>query len=138
MTEEAVPSLKSKKKTALTPVFCEIEGCTWEYKIQRHRIIPGRDGGKYKAHNVIALCPNHHFLADNGILSTEELQEIVRLRYENGWPPLVESDQEQQDTTERIAGVEVGGSSSAEESSTSDGVGPPDAADGAAAGSSNQ
>lgn len=33
--------------------------------------------------NVIALCPNHHSLADDGVLEREYLSEIVRLRVSN-------------------------------------------------------
>lgn len=130
MTEESVPSLKkTKRRTALTPGFCEIEGCTWEYKIQRHRIIPGRDGGKYKALNVIALCPGHHWMADNEILSAEELLEIVEKRYRDGWPLRTDDEpsQNEQDTSERVEGAEGGGSNPAEEPPCSDGVSPPDA-----------
>jgi len=134
MTEEAVPSPK-KKKTALTPVFCEIEGCSWEYKIQRHRIVPGRDGGKYSKGNVIALCPNHHFLADNGILGIRELFEIVEKRYESGWP-LSESKNEQ-DSSERVESTEGGGGNPAEEPSRSDGISPPDATNGEGSGHAN-
>lgn len=131
MTEEAVPSPKKSKKTALTPDFCEIEGCTWEYKIQRHRIVPGRDGGKYKAGNVIALCPNHHWLADNEYLQTEELLEIVRIRYEAGWPPINEKPE---DTPEGTASTEGRGGDPAEESASGDGISAPDEADDSAAG----
>lgn len=88
------------KVRSLTPEHCEIEGCDWEHKIQRHRITPGRDGGKYKTGNVIALCPNHHWLADNDILKAEDLHEIVRCRYENGWPPVDEQSKDEPDAPE--------------------------------------
>lgn len=67
-------------KSGLTPDHCEITACFWPHKIQRHRINPGRDGGKYKLGNVIALCPNHHWMADNALLTQEQLFEIVDRR----------------------------------------------------------
>lgn len=123
----------STGKAALTPVHCEIEGCTWEYKIQRHRIVPGRDGGKYKAGNVIALCPNHHWLADNDILGTNELLEIVRSRYENGWPPVNEHSKPE-DAPEGASSDKGSGRSPAEEPARGDGVSAADAADDAPVG----
>lgn len=80
MSEESV-SRKSKREM-LTPSYCEIANCDWPYKIQRHRIRPGRDGGKYKLGNVIGLCPSHHWMADEGIFTAEYLQEIVNKRIE--------------------------------------------------------
>lgn len=91
MSEESV-SRKSKRE-ALTPSYCEIVGCGWPYKIQRHRITPGRDGGKYKLGNVIGLCPCHHWMADEGIFTAEYLQEIVNKRIElSGEPENIEPE----------------------------------------------
>jgi predicted restriction endonuclease len=53
-----------EKRAKLSPEFCEWPDCDWEHAIQRHRIEPGRNGGRYKNGNVISLCPNHHWLAD--------------------------------------------------------------------------
>jgi predicted restriction endonuclease len=69
-----------RKRASLSPTHCEIPGCDWKHQIQRHRIEPGRNGGKYRKGNVISCCPNHHWLADNGIISPETLMEIVALR----------------------------------------------------------
>jgi hypothetical protein len=69
-----------RKRDALTPHYCELPSCAYVKIFQRHRIQPGRDGGKYKLGNVIALCPNHHAEADRGWITVEELLEIVRLR----------------------------------------------------------
>jgi HNH endonuclease len=70
------------KRQALTPSRCEIPKCTYTKFFQRHRIVPGRDGGKYKGGNVIALCPNCHAEADAGLLDPNYLLEIVRIRTE--------------------------------------------------------
>lgn len=63
---------------------CEIPGCEFTTVITRHRIKPGRKGGKYIPGNVIGLCPNHHALAEVGEFSQYELFQIVlyRLRLE--------------------------------------------------------
>lgn len=71
-----------RKRAALSPDFCEIPGCEWPHPIQRHRIKPGREGGKYRKGNVISLCPNHHWLADRELqpCTTGKLLAIVERR----------------------------------------------------------
>lgn len=66
-----------RKRDLLTPHHCEIPGCGYDKIFQRHRIVPGRDGGRYKLGNVIALCPNHHGEADRGWIAVESLLAIV-------------------------------------------------------------
>lgn len=116
---------RKRKRDALTPPRCEIPGCDWLYNYQRHRIIPGRDGGKYKLGNVIGLCPNHHALADDGVLPAEYLLEIVRKRIEKSGD---------QSTTDGTASPEIVGSGTPEEYVSGDGVGPADAGNGIDAG----
>lgn len=70
-------------RSILTPHHCEIPGCEYEKFFQRHRIVPGRDGGKYKKGNVIALCPNHHAEADSDLFTQDELLAIVASRIES-------------------------------------------------------
>lgn len=74
----------SRGKRDLSPNHCEIPGCRgvpgYPGLIQRHRIIPGREKGKYKRGNVISLCPNHHALADRDLISSRELLQIVDKR----------------------------------------------------------
>lgn len=48
--------------------------------VTRHRIKPGRKGGKYILGNVIGLCPNHHAEAEVGKFTQYELFQIVQLR----------------------------------------------------------
>jgi hypothetical protein len=74
-----------KKRDALTPKYCEFPGCPYSRITQRHRIVPGRDGGKYSLGNVIALCPTHHCEADRGWIPVEFLLAIVRRRIEGKW-----------------------------------------------------
>ena len=43
--------------------------CGWDGPCDTHRIIPGKDGGKYVKGNVISICPNCHRLIHRGLLS---------------------------------------------------------------------
>jgi hypothetical protein len=72
-------------RRGLIPNYCEIPDCTFTALVTKHRIKPGRRGGKYIAGNVIGLCPNCHVLAEQGHYSQFELFQIVqkRLREEN-------------------------------------------------------
>lgn len=69
-----------QNKKDLVPLACEIPGCGYDIYITRHRIKPGRKGGKYVPGNVIGLCPNHHIEAELGFFSQYELFEIVQRR----------------------------------------------------------
>lgn len=132
MSEESVS--RKNKREALTPSYCEFPGCDWPYKIQRHRIFPGREGGKYKLGNVIGLCPNHHWMADEGLLTAEYLYEIVNERIET------ERGEEQNIEPESPAGAsesEERGDRAPEESGASAGERTADAADGVPAGSAS-
>jgi hypothetical protein len=64
----------------LIPEVCEIPGCGYTIFVTRHRIKPGRKGGKYVPGNVIGLCPNHHIEAELGMFSQYELFKIVHRR----------------------------------------------------------
>lgn len=56
---------------------CQI--CGWNTAAcDRHHIIPRKEGGSDDIDNIIVLCPNHHRLADFGILSKEELFSFKR------------------------------------------------------------
>ena len=43
---------------------CIIQGCPWKPKGRAgyhvHRIIPGRNGGRYVPENCVLVCPHHH------------------------------------------------------------------------------
>ncbi len=51
----------------------------WGCMNQIHHIVPVSKGGKETVDNLILLCPNHHKMADLGIISAEELQKIAKL-----------------------------------------------------------
>lgn len=70
-------------KKNLGPDYCEV--CGFTEVVTKHRIKPGRRGGKYVLGNVIILCPNDHALAEIGKYSQYELFQIVleRIRKNN-------------------------------------------------------
>ena len=74
-----------QKRRELIPETCEIPDCEFTLHVTKHRIKPGVEGGKYVPGNVIGLCPNHHWMADHGIIPRWTLFQIVfcrlQLRY---------------------------------------------------------
>ena len=48
-----------------------------------HHITPVRDGGKSTFENLILLCPNHHKEADLGIISIDELKNLIPTNMED-------------------------------------------------------
>lgn len=77
----------NNRRGSLAPKYCEL--CGYDRIIQRHRIIPGRDGGKYVLGNVIALCPTHHGEADKGWITKESLFEVIRKRVETTFKQVI-------------------------------------------------
>lgn len=59
--------LKQGKIFKIDTSKCSI--CNWLGFCDKHRIMLGRDGGKYKQGNVIVLCPNCHRLLHMGKLT---------------------------------------------------------------------
>lgn len=57
---------------------CQYPGCDWEQNLECHHIRPSWAGGLNTADNGIALCRNHHALADRGVIPPEELQAYKR------------------------------------------------------------
>lgn len=58
---------------------CMIPGCDFDYVVHNHHITPRSEGGSHDLENCILLCPNHHALADAGVLSRDDLREIVQM-----------------------------------------------------------
>lgn len=77
-------SRRREYKQHLVPDHCEIPECGYKIHVTKHRIKPGRRGGKYVAGNVIGLCPNHHAEAELGLFSQYELFQIVQKRLQDG------------------------------------------------------
>lgn len=45
---------------------------------EMHHIIPVAEGGTEEIENIILLCPNHHKMADKGVLSREDLKQYLK------------------------------------------------------------
>lgn len=50
--------------------------CGWEGPCDRHRMVLGRDGGRYVEGNVAILCPNCHRLLHRGIINNGHLDPL--------------------------------------------------------------
>lgn len=63
----------------LKHLSCEI--CGWnEAPRDLHHIIPVSDGGKNKLNNVIIVCPNHHRMFHNNLVSEEAVLTALKSR----------------------------------------------------------
>lgn len=61
---------------------CEI--CGWNICVRDvHHIKSVKDGGKNEENNLISLCPNHHRMADYGLITEDCLNRIVEQRIKN-------------------------------------------------------
>lgn len=58
------------------PKCCAV--CGFDITVAVHHITPRREGGKDAVANLIVLCPNHHAMADRGLLTREELKQRNR------------------------------------------------------------
>lgn len=68
--------------------FAVIDGTAYKANGNEiHHIVPVRAGGLSEWDNLILLCPNHHKLANMGLISAEELSEHVL-------PPYTETERE--------------------------------------------
>lgn len=54
---------------------CMIEGCSYNKTYDIHRLIPGKDGGKYEVGNMFAICPNHHAEIHRKICKVEKIDD---------------------------------------------------------------
>lgn len=52
-------------------------GTQYAYGNEIHHIIPISDGGESNWDNLILLCPNHHKMANLGVISSEELRKHI-------------------------------------------------------------
>jgi hypothetical protein len=51
--------------------------CGWDIVVDVHHISPRRHGGTNDLTNLIGLCPNHHRMADRGMIPKDELTRLV-------------------------------------------------------------
>jgi HNH endonuclease len=74
------------------PKVCMI--CGFDVVVTVHHIIPRRLGGTNELENLVVLCPNHHAMADKGLISVDELKLIVRAAIARKSGPQLRSDQQ--------------------------------------------
>lgn len=65
---------------------CMVEGCNYDRVFEIHRLIEGKNGGKYVIGNMFAICPNHHAEITRGLLIVKKKNNHV-LRVVNSPPP---------------------------------------------------
>jgi hypothetical protein len=51
--------------------------CGFDTMVDVHHIIARRHGGPNTLDNLITLCPNHHTMADRGLITVEELRALL-------------------------------------------------------------
>lgn len=65
------------KALAVYGATCLIPECDFNIVVHNHHILPKGNGGTHDLRNCIILCPNHHAMADAGLLTPEYLQALV-------------------------------------------------------------
>lgn len=56
---------------------CMVEGCDYNKTYDVHRLVGGKDGGKYEIGNMFAICPNHHAEATRGLVALEKIDDCT-------------------------------------------------------------
>lgn len=59
--------------------------CGFDFHVHVHHIVPLSEGGTNDFSNLITLCPNHHCMADLGIINVEGLIDVE-------WTPGIDID----------------------------------------------
>jgi hypothetical protein len=61
--------IRKPPKVVIEINLSKCSSCGWDGPCDKHRVVAGKDGGRYVASNVISLCPNCHRLTHLGILN---------------------------------------------------------------------
>lgn len=56
---------------------CMVEGCNYNKTYDVHRLVPGKEGGKYEFGNMFTICPNHHAEYHRGICKLEKINDYT-------------------------------------------------------------
>lgn len=51
--------------------------CGFSIAVQVHHIVPRSEGGSNDIDNAAVLCPNHHVMADRGLIEPEQLKSLT-------------------------------------------------------------
>ena len=58
---------------------CMVDGCEYDITYDVHRLVAGKDGGKYEVGNMFAICPNHHAEIHRGISKPIKIDDYTLL-----------------------------------------------------------
>jgi hypothetical protein len=79
-------NLQEERLKQLRLVFkfttCMVRGCNYCKTFDIHRIVQGKDGGKYEVGNMFAICPNHHAEVHRGIIKLIKISDYELLAEE--------------------------------------------------------
>lgn len=56
---------------------CMVQGCDYGRTLDVHRLVEGKDGGKYSLGNMFMICPNHHAEIHRGVVRVEKGGDFV-------------------------------------------------------------
>lgn len=56
---------------------CMVEGCRYNRTFDLHRLIEGKNGGKYIIGNMFAICPNHHAEVHRKLIIFEKINNYT-------------------------------------------------------------
>lgn len=78
MRKAYAQKISEPKKLALQRDRSRCVLCGFDTIVEVHHIHPRRKGGTDDLTNLITLCPNHHVMADRGLISEEQLRRLKR------------------------------------------------------------
>jgi hypothetical protein len=58
--------------------------CSFDLLLEVHHIVPRAEGGTDGVGNLIALCPNHHAMADRKLITSEDFTTCLSMRTPEG------------------------------------------------------
>lgn len=56
---------------------CMVEGCDYKRTFDVHRLVEGKNGGKYEVGNMFAVCPNHHAEIHRGLVDVQKVDDCT-------------------------------------------------------------
>jgi hypothetical protein len=56
---------------------CMVDGCDYNKTYDVHRLIAGKNGGKYEIGNMFAICPNHHAEFHRGLIEFLKINDYT-------------------------------------------------------------
>lgn len=54
-----------------------VEECQYSRTLDVHRLVHGKDGGKYEIGNMFTICPNHHAECHRGLITFEKISDSL-------------------------------------------------------------